>query len=163
MSGIHAREPGLAGAALTDDRVACGLIADGHHVAAAGIGLALRCKPPGRLFLVSDAMPPVGGRATTFRVAGVEIAVRGGRCISPDGVLAGSAASLAECVHHLAGLGVPVPTALRMASTVPADLIGRGAEVGRLAPGRVADLVVVGGDGRLLRVMAGGRFLGGAY
>ena len=159
MSGIRARQPGLAGAALADDRVACGLIADGHHVASSAIRIALRCKPAGGLFLVSDAMPPVGGHRDGFRIAGRQITVRDGRCLSPDGVLAGSAAALADCVRHVVGLGLAVPEALRMASTVPADLIGLGARVGRLAPGRAADLVVVGADGGLQRVMIAGRLL----
>jgi N-acetylglucosamine-6-phosphate deacetylase len=159
MSGLRARQPGLVGAALSDDRVACGLIADGHHVASSAIRVALRCKRPGGLFLVSDAMPPVGGRVTSFRIADVEIIVRDGRCLSTDGVLAGSAASLADCVHHIARLRVPVPDALRMASTVPADLIGLGGEIGRIAPGRVADLVVVDAAGRVSRVMIAGRFV----
>lgn len=158
MSGIRAREPGLAGAALADDRVACGLIADGHHVAPAALSMALRCKPSGALFLVSDAMPPVGGRATRFTLDGREIEVRDGRCVAPDGGLAGSAASLAECVAHLvAGAGVEVPEALRMASTVPADVIGLGGEVGRLLPGRAADIVVVGERGELRLVMEAGQ------
>jgi N-acetylglucosamine-6-phosphate deacetylase len=159
MSGIGARRPGLAGAALADDRVACGLIADGHHVSPAAIEIALRCKPPGGLFLVSDAMPAVGGSEERFAIGGTPITVRDGRCVSADGVLAGSAASLADCVRHLVRLEVEVPDALRMASTIPADLVGLGDRVGRLAPGRVADLVVIGGDGGLRGVMLQGRFV----
>ena len=145
MSGIRAREPGLAGAALAEDRVACGLIADGHHVAAGAAGDGAALQAAGRaLPRVSDAMPPVGGSATRFALGGREIEVRDGRCVAPDGGLAGSAASLAECVAHLVTLGeVSVVDALRMASTVPADLIGVGGEFGRLVPGRVADLIVV--------------------
>ncbi len=160
MSGIRAREPGLAGAALAEDRVACGLIADGHHVAPAPLAMALRCKPPGGLFLVSDAMPPVGGSATRFALGGREIEVRDGRCVAPDGGLAGSAASLADCMAQLVTLGeVSVVDALRMASTVPADLIGVGGEFGRLVPGRVADLIVVDERGELRLVMAAGRIV----
>jgi N-acetylglucosamine-6-phosphate deacetylase len=155
MSGFRAREPGLIGAALADDRVACGLIADGHHVAAPALRVALRTKPPGTLFLVSDAMPPVGGRRATFRLGQAELAAHDERRARP----VGSAIPLAGGVRTLAALGVPVPEALRMASTVPADRFGAGGAVGRIAPGRRADLVVADGDGRLLRVVAGGRLL----
>jgi N-acetylglucosamine-6-phosphate deacetylase len=117
MSGIRARRPGLAAAALADDRVACGLIADGHHVAPEVVRVALRSKPPRRLFLVSDATPPVGGRSATFRIGGVEITARDGRCESPDGILAGSAASLPECVEWLVGRDLARPTATTNAET----------------------------------------------
>ena len=155
MSGFRAREPGLIGAALADDRVACGLIADGRHVAEAALRVALRAKPPGKLFLVSDAMPPVGGRTATFRLGAAEVAAHDALRARP----VGSASPLAGGVRTLAALGVPVPEALRMASTVPADVLGLGGEVGRLRRGRRADVVVAGADGRLLRVMAGGRLL----
>jgi N-acetylglucosamine-6-phosphate deacetylase len=156
MSPLRAREPGLTGAALADDRVACGLIADGHHVSEAAIRVALRCKPAGRLFLVSDAMPPVGSRIERFRLAGREISVRGGRCVAADGTLAGAAVPLAHGVRHLASLGVRVPEALRMASTVPADCIGAGGVAGRIAAGRLADLVVVDERGGVQRVILAG-------
>jgi N-acetylglucosamine-6-phosphate deacetylase len=156
MSGLRAREPGLAGAALADDRVACGLIADGHHVSDPAIRVALRCKPAGRLFLVSDAMPPVGSSDARFRLGGRDISVRAGRCVAADGTLAGAAVPLAHGVRHLVGLGVPVPEALRMASTVPADLVGAGGAAGRIAAGRLADLVVVDERGSVERVIAAG-------
>jgi N-acetylglucosamine-6-phosphate deacetylase len=159
MSGIAAREPGLAGAALADDRVACSVITDGVHVAPATLRLALRAKPRGRLFLVSDALPPVGGTATAFAVGGVPVTVRDGRCVGPGGVLAGSNAPLAEGVRRLVALGVAVTDALWLASTAPADAIGTGDRAGRIAPGRRADLVVAGATGTLRRVMAGGRFV----
>ena len=86
--------------------------------------------------------------------------MRDGRCVAPDGGLAGSAASLADCVAHLvSAVGVAVPDALRMASTVPADLIGVGGAFGRLVPGRVADLIVVGPAGELRLVMEAGRIV----
>jgi N-acetylglucosamine-6-phosphate deacetylase len=58
MGAMSAREPSVAGAALDDRHSWCGLIADGHHVAPEMIRLALRAKPRGKVFLVSDAMPP---------------------------------------------------------------------------------------------------------
>ena len=155
MSGFRARDPGLIGAALADDRVACGVIADGRHVSATALRVALRAKPPGRLFLVSDAMPPVGGRRPAFPLGEAVVEPHDVRRAAP----VGSASPLAAGVATLVALGVAVPEALRMASTVPADLLGLGREAGRLEAGRRADLVVAGEDGRLQRVVAGGRLL----
>jgi N-acetylglucosamine-6-phosphate deacetylase len=125
-------------------------------VADTALRVALRAKPPGTLFLVSDAMPPVGGRHATFRLGEAELAAHDARRDRP----VGSASPLAAGVRALAALGVPVPEALGMASTVPADVLGLGGTLGRLRPGRRADVVVAGADGRLLGVMAAGRLLG---
>ena len=61
MSPLTHRAPGVVGAALDSGALWCGLIADGHHVHPAAIGIALRAKrQPGRIFLVTDAMSTVG-------------------------------------------------------------------------------------------------------
>src|SRR5207244_9932952 len=65
---MSAREPGPIGAALEEERAYYGLIVDGQHVAPAMLRLALRGA--GQAMLVSDAMPPVGGTADRFALAG---------------------------------------------------------------------------------------------
>ena len=61
MSPLTSREPGTVGAALDEDGLWVGIIADGHHVHPASIRLACAAKPEGKLVLVSDAMATVGG------------------------------------------------------------------------------------------------------
>ncbi len=56
MAPLHHREPGLVGAALTDDRLAVSLIADLVHVHPAAMTLVFRAKGPGRVVLVTDAV-----------------------------------------------------------------------------------------------------------
>ena len=91
--------------------------------------------------LVTDAMPPVGGKRSTFRLYGEEIAVRDGRCVRADGTLAGAFLDMAGAVRNcVALLGVPLTQALQFASTNPARLLGR-ADLGMLAPGYRADMV----------------------
>ena len=141
MSQLGAREPGAVGAALTSD-AACGLIVDGHHVHPASLRLAFAAKPRG-LFLVSDAMPPVGAAMAGFALGEQWIEMRDGRCTTADGRLAGSALDMATAVRNAVQLvGVPLEEALRMASTRPADLLGER-ERGRIAPGMHADLVLL--------------------
>ncbi|MFB1033926.1 MAG: N-acetylglucosamine-6-phosphate deacetylase, partial [Sinobacterium sp.] len=66
MSAITGREAGVTGSALLNDHTRCGLIVDGHHVSVASCKLALKVKPVGGIFLVTDAMPPVGTQSTEF-------------------------------------------------------------------------------------------------
>ena len=76
MGGMSARAPGVAGVALDDPNSWCGLIADGHHVAPEMIRLAIHAKPQGKVFLVSDAMPPAAtDNPQPFRLYGQLIQV----------------------------------------------------------------------------------------
>jgi N-acetylglucosamine-6-phosphate deacetylase len=142
MSGLGHREPGLVGATLDAERVSCGLIADGMHVAPEVIRVALAAKRGAdRVFLVSDAMPVAGTELDGFSLGGRRILRHGGRLTLEDGTLAGADIDLAGSVRVLVRhVGVPLGVALAMASRVPAALIGRG-DLGRLAPGLAADLV----------------------
>ncbi|MBP1805819.1 N-acetylglucosamine-6-phosphate deacetylase [Rubellimicrobium aerolatum] len=125
MSPLTHREPGLVGAAL-NSTVPAGIIADGHHVAFEVLALALRARlAPDLLFLVSDAMPTVGG-PDRFRLYDMDLHVQDGRLLNPEGNLAGAHTTMAEGVANLvAQAGVPPEAALRMAVTIPARLIGR--------------------------------------
>jgi N-acetylglucosamine-6-phosphate deacetylase len=142
MPGLGSRDPGPIAAALECETAWFGMIVDGVHVHPATLRLALRGLA--RPLLVTDAMPPVGGKRMGFTLYGEEIMVRDGRCTRPDSALAGSvldmASALRNCVHLL---GVPLETALRFASTNPAEFLGVGHWLGRLAPGYRADMVAL--------------------
>lgn len=140
MPQLASREPGPVAAALETPDAWFGLIVDGYHVAPAMLRLALRGV--GRPMLVSDAMPPVGGRKQGFVLNGEEIAVRDGRCARADGTLAGAAISMADAVRNsVAMLHIPLVDALRYAATEPAAFLGLGDKLGRISPGYRADLV----------------------
>ena len=144
MSPLSSREPGVVGAALEDDASWCGIVVDGHHVHPASLRVALAAKPRGKIFLVTDAMPPVGGESDTYALGGVAVRCRDGRCETPDGTLAGSALDMAAAVRNAtATLGIALDEASRMASAYPADLLGLADERGRIAPGLRADFVVL--------------------
>jgi len=142
MSPLTSREPGVVGAALEDASSWCGLVVDGFHVHPAALRIALAAKPRGELFLVTDAMPPVGGTSNTFTLGGITAVCRDGRCETPDGVIAGSALDMMTAVRNtIALLGVDVAEAVRMASTYPADFLGLGSH-GRIAPHKRAAFVI---------------------
>ena len=121
MSPLQWREPGVVGCALLNDDTYCGLIVDGHHVDYAACQLALKAKPMGRVFLVTDAMPPVGTNDTEFAFFDRTVTLDNGKLTSTTGELAGSA--------------------LDMASLYPAQYLQLPATHGRLIPGSPADFV----------------------
>jgi N-acetylglucosamine-6-phosphate deacetylase len=142
MSPLTSREPGVVGAALDDRESWCGIVVDGFHVHPASLRVAVAAKPRRKLFLVSDAMPPVGGTSDSYTLGGVAITCRNGRCETPDGVLAGSALDMLSAVRNaVATLGVDVAEAVRMASTYPADFLGLASH-GRIAAGARAAFVI---------------------
>ncbi len=142
MRPLAAREPGPIAAALESPDAWYGLIADGIHVAPAMLRLAFRGM--GRPILVSDAMPPVGGARHSFTLYGETISVQSGRCARADGTLAGACLDMASAVRNCVQLcDVPLPDALRFASTHPAHALGLGGTLGRLAPGMRADMVAL--------------------
>jgi N-acetylglucosamine-6-phosphate deacetylase len=142
MSQLGHRQPGLVGAALSDERIFCGLIVDGVHVHDAAMRIALKAKGAGVIALISDAMPPAAGGPDVFELHGRRISRDGARLTNPDGTLAGAAITMIEAVRYgVFGLGVPLAAALQMATLTPARLLRVEDRIGRLAPGLRADLL----------------------
>jgi N-acetylglucosamine-6-phosphate deacetylase len=140
MRPLGSREPGPIAAALEAPDVWFGMIVDGVHVDPAMLRLALRGAA--HPMLVTDAMPPVGGRKSSFMLYDQEITVVGGRCTRQDGTLAGAALDMASAVRNCVKLlQMPLTDALRFASAEPADFLGLGNKLGRIAPGYRADMV----------------------
>jgi len=147
MSPLTSRDGGLVGAALdaaAAGGVHVGLILDGVHVAFDVARVALRAAGPDGIFLVTDAVAPVGAvpALERFELGGVEVRVREGRCVNADGVLAGSTLDMASAVRNaVEHVGLELRQALRMASALPAAAIGCADRKGHLAVGYDADLV----------------------
>jgi N-acetylglucosamine-6-phosphate deacetylase len=151
------RSPGVVGAVFSRGDVYAGIIADGYHVHYESIRLAQRLLP-GKLFLVTDATPPVGTSMTSFWIGGQEVFYQNGRCLSADGTLGGSAltmiAAVSNCVRHV---GMELAEALRMASLYPAQAIGV-THLGRIAPGYLANLVIFDRDFQLRGIVEAGQY-----
>jgi N-acetylglucosamine-6-phosphate deacetylase len=154
--GLHHREPGVVGQALVEPRLILGLIVDLSHV------VALVCKlvfaaAPGRVALVTDATAAAGQPPGRYELGGEIIEV--GPTGPPrrlDGTLAGGVLRLDEAVANAVGLGFDLALAIDAASRIPADVLGRG-DLGRLAPGAVADLVWLGDDLHTRAAWIGGK------
>ncbi len=157
MSPLHQRTPGPVGWGLLSDEVTCDIIADGHHVAPLVLQLALRCKTPERLCLISDAVAPAGQGDGEFRIWGETIKVAGGRTTNERGSIAGSVGTMRDNVRQMLALGVAPPDVARMASANPARLLGVAATCGSIEEGKRADLVALDEEGRVRLTVIGGR------
>ncbi|MBS0431443.1 MAG: N-acetylglucosamine-6-phosphate deacetylase [Proteobacteria bacterium] len=157
MTPLGSREPGVVGAALEDAESWCGVIVDGFHAHPASLRVALAAKPRGKIFLVTDAMPPVGGAQSQFKLGDRIIECRDGRCTTADGTLAGSALDMAGAVRNaVVQAGEPLAEAVRMASRYPSAFLGLENGRGRIAPGCLADFAVLDKDLRVRETWIGG-------
>ncbi|ALN61370.1 N-acetylglucosamine-6-phosphate deacetylase [Lysobacter antibioticus] len=157
MTPLGSREPGGVGACIEDPHSWCGVIVDGEHVHDASLRIAIAAKPRGKIMLVTDAMPPVGGTQEDFVLYGETMTCRDGKCTTATGTLAGSALDMASAVRNtVQRLGLPLDEACRMASTYPAEFLGLEHELGRIAPGYRADLVVLDDELRVTGSWIGG-------
>jgi len=160
MEGLGSREPGTVGAILANDNLKTGLIADGIHVHPMSMKIVIRVKGKENVFLVTDAMPPVGTNLGSFELYGKTIYVKEGGCYTADGTMAGSALSMNVAVKNIHQyVGIPLNYAIAMATEVPAKAIGLSNMKGSLAVGRDADIVICDSDMRIFKVLVGGRIV----
>jgi N-acetylglucosamine-6-phosphate deacetylase len=157
MSQLTGREPGAVGAALEDANSWCGIIVDGHHVHPAVLRVAIRSKRLDRFMLVSDAMPSVGAPNKSFNLQGRPISVADNMCVDEDGRLAGSDIDMATAVRNAPEmLGIDLAQSARMASEYPAQFLGLDRDLGRIAAGYRANLVLVDSDVRVVETWIDG-------
>jgi N-acetylglucosamine-6-phosphate deacetylase len=133
MPPLHHREPGLLGAAVLTPGVNCGFIADGQHVAPLMLEWLLRASNAGELFLVSDALAPLGLPDGLYPWDSRQIEVTHGTARLADGTLSGTTLPLLEGVKNLVRWGVcEVEMAIALATEAPRKALGLpGIGVGR--------------------------------
>ena len=142
MRPLASREPGPIAAALENECCWFGMIVDAIHVDPAMLRLALRGRA--RPMLVTDGMPPAGGRRDTFMLGGRTITAGPTGCTRDDGTLAGTALDMATAVRNAVKLlRMPLSDALRAATAEPAHFLGLAHRLGHLAPGCRADMVAL--------------------
>lgn len=159
MSVQQGRFPGVVGGALSNDEAWCSVIADGHHVHPHNILMALRNKPKGKLFIVTDAMASVGNPKQNFVLNGNIITLDNGKLIDRNGNLAGAHIGMDESVNNLIHWGVDEMEALKMASTYPAYAIRMENELGYLKQGYRASATVLDDQGQTKAVLADGELI----
>jgi N-acetylglucosamine-6-phosphate deacetylase len=160
MRPVHHREPGPVVALLEDPRVTVELIADGVHLHPAVLRHAVRSAGEARVALVTDAMAAAGVGDGDYRLGGLQVRVTDGVArLAVGGAIAGSTLTMDRAFRWaVRDGGLSLAAAARVASTVPAALLGLR-DVGSIEAGRRADLVVLDEELRVAGVMAAGRWV----
>ncbi|WP_010549589.1 N-acetylglucosamine-6-phosphate deacetylase [Brachybacterium paraconglomeratum] len=162
MRPIHHRDPGPALAALdaaSRGEMVVEVIADGVHLDGRTVAHVFSIAAEDHVVLVTDAMAAAGMADGRYRLGALDVTVEEGvATLTEGGAIAGGTAHLVE-VLRLAVLeaGVELVAAVRAASTVPARVLGLEDEIGSLAAGRRADVLMVDRALRPVTVLRGGR------
>jgi len=156
MSGLHHRDPGVVGAALTSVDATAELIADGVHVHPAALRVAVAAMPH-RIALVTDAMRACGLADGTYKLYDYEVTLADGAARLADGTLAASVLTMEGAVKNMIELaGLPAETVIPLATEVPARIAGVADRKGRIERRLDADLVVMNERFEVERVWARG-------
>lgn len=156
------RKPGLVETALVDGRLTVEMIADNRHLPPTLMKLATKCIDPDRLCVVSDAATGAGlPEGSRLKLGPVDFEVRDGVGMLLDGsAFAGSTTLLGQMLAVLRDVvGLPLVDAVRMCTLTPARVAGWDDRIGSLAPGKLADIVILDEHLAPRRVMIGGRWI----
>lgn len=149
MPSIHHRSPNLPSAVLLHPTAMASIIADGAHVDFNIVKIAYRLMQ-GRLFLITDAV-------TACNVGPYQHQLRGSRYTTPEGTISGSNITLLDAVSNCVNrCDIPLPEALKMATELPAKLMGLSSDYGMIAKGQLASFVLLDDDLNLKQVFIKG-------
>jgi N-acetylglucosamine-6-phosphate deacetylase len=164
MPPLHHRDPGPVAACLgaaARGSAVVELVADGVHLAPATVRAVFDLVGADSIALVTDAMAAAGMPDGSYVLGPVAVRVKDGVArLADGGAIAGGTAHLLDVVRETVRAGVSLVAAVRAASTTPAGVLGR-TDVGAVAEGGLADLVLVDDDLRPLRVLRRGRWVDG--
>lgn len=156
MSSFNHREPGVVGAVFDSD-IKAGIIADGFHCHYSAIKSAIKIMGE-RLYLVTDAVAPVGTEMEYFYFEGNKVFYRDGKCFGEDGTLGGSALTMDVGVRNLVKYcDITLEEAIRMATLYPAKAVNIDNEYGKIQPGYFADIIFLDKHLKLKKVIAKGK------
>ncbi len=158
MRPFSHHDPGIIGAALTDDRLSAELIADGIHVEPPAVRLLVRSKGLERIILVSDSVSGASMPDGIYRVGASTVRVAGGVCRTKEGKLAGGTMTLHAGIRNLARFtGASFAQCLPCATLNPARILGLERRKGVIAAGADADLVALDADGGVTQTYVRGQ------
>jgi len=157
MTGLHHRDVGVVGWALTKDEVTFDMIADGVHVAAPILKFGVGSKGTDKVSLISDSVAPTGLGDGEFDLWNEKISVVNGKTQNERGSIAGSVITMLDAVKMMREIGFSEWEVSRMASANPARLLGIEKNYGSIEVGKRADLVAVDEQGNVKLTLNGGK------
>ncbi len=160
MPPLHHREPGPIAAGVEAQRATAEIIADGVHVHPAMVRLAFSLFGEERMVLISDSLRACGLGDGEYELGGQIFTVKGNRATIENGSLAGSVSDVASCLKTaVRAMGIPLVSAIKAATENPARAMGVLSERGRIAPGCIADAVLLDASLNVKQVILRGRLL----
>lgn len=140
MPPFHHRNSGPIGAGFVN-HIYAQLICDGFHISKPVMLATYKMFGPDRMTLISDSIRSAGLPDGEYESGGLKVFLKDGAARLADGTIAGSSATLLDCVKTAVGFGIPFDDAVRMASRTPAEMLG--VNKGRIEPGYDADMLIV--------------------
>ncbi len=157
MTALQHRNPGVVGAALSDERVSCELIADTFHVNPGLYKLVAKAKGD-KLCLITDCMRAGGMEDGTYPLGGQQVIKKGIQCLLEDGTIAGSVLRLNEAVKNLKDYtDLTFPELFACASLNPAKAVGEAEQIGSLEVGKCADIIICDEDINIITTIINGK------
>ena len=150
MNPMGHREPGVIGAAADNEKCMVELIGDGIHIHPVTVRNTFRLFGDSRVILISDSMMATGMENGIYEL---EVTMKDRKATLADGTIAGSATCLFGCMKSVISMGVPEREAILAATANPARSIGIYDEVGSLAPGKRADIVLTDDELNVVKVL----------
>lgn len=157
MRALSHREPGIAGAVLTDERVSCEIIADGIHLHPAIVKLIVQAKGPDKVILVTDAQMLNGLPDGEYCAGETKLTMKDGFVRTENGTLSGSTCTMDKAVRNVMKFaGVPLEQAVKMASENPAKAAGVFQSKGSIEAGKDADFTLLDKDCNVVKTIVKG-------
>ena len=153
MSGLAHRAPGVVGAVFDNENVCGELICDGIHIHPSVIRNAFRMFGNDRMILISDAMRATGMEDGEYELGGQPVIKKGRLATLKDGTIAGSATNLFDCMKNAVQFGIPLGVAVKAATCNPAKSIECSQEIGTLAVGARADILLLDQDLNIVKIL----------
>lgn len=157
MTPMTHRQAGVVGTAL-DSHVTCELICDGEHICPAVLRNTFKILGNDRAVVISDSMRGAGLGNGQYELGGQMTYVTDGDRVArlEDGTIAASITNVYQEFKNLISFGIDVETALRSCTINPAGVIGEDDNIGSIAVGKCADLIVADEELNIVEVYIDG-------
>lgn len=161
MNAFHHRNPGVIGAACDNENVTVELIVDGVHSHPSTVRTTFKMFGDDRIIMISDSMMACGLDDGQYTLGGLDVTVKGNvATLTGEGNIAGSVTNLMNCVRTaVKKMEIPLESAIKCAAVNPAKAIGIYDRFGSIAPGKVANIVLLDKDLNIKSIIKDGNII----